>query len=813
MATHSREGFKMKYTVLTVILVNLLFTNLVYGQVAKSEADQLQECCADGSKKDNLNIECSNSYKPNPELGPLDRKCFEAFWKCCVNKQASLYCDKGKTVAVQDGHCNAARPALKPSGEPVPGGEMLPECCRLCHEGRNLDPCPAEAGQSLPEQALHHCCHDHLSSGNSSEARDDRHFEFEGEHVCSRCQHECSPSGEHCTCHDGFQLAEDGHSCHDVDECLEANICKQGEECANYHGTYECILSLPLEDTCGDGMVLNTKTSKCEKAKPEAMTEDASHFNDRFDKRNNLDDKPFETRDDGRQETRQSDDAKDFVPSVDDVECPFGFEQDKLTKACVDINECERGDYMCWENEYCVNSNGSYTCEAIQCDKGMKVVDGQCEANQCPVGSHYDEIWEKCEDDDECLSNPCSKDEVCRNNVGSYICEPKENCPDGMRPNTYFQGCVDIDECQDNKDACKSNETCVNTHGSFHCDCARGFEMKDGVCQDMDECSLAMPVCSAITSICLNNHGSYECKCKPGFERDRFNPHQCNNINECLDLTTCPPEATCFDSRGSFTCKCTNDLVLTENNTCEHPAPETEECHGKKVFDEELKGYKCTCPDGFNLTRDITGVHCTDYDECDYGKTACPGEDQICVNTFGSHKCIEVTCPENYIKMETERACVHDKFSTGNCTSGGGACTKHPDEPSSISFRFVTIKSNISTYASKETPVQIYHLSGINPKPHTTYRFDINVTSVDSSLFADKFVKEDLIMQDMDYNSYTKYKEAKLFLTKPIIGPSDIVLTIDVIATIKRGHLVRHINVHRTNLFIYVSAYDGQNFK
>ncbi|KAI1288258.1 Fibulin-1 [Halotydeus destructor] len=799
----------MKYTAVIFILFNLL-VNLVTGKTTSLKVGQLlKNCCAEGLKKDSLDIECSNLYKPNHELGPLDRRCSRSFWRCCVIKQTSLYCDEGKELAVRHGHCFAARPPLKPTGEPVPGGQMLLDCCRQCEEGRSLDECPAEVGSKLPEMAHQRCCEDYLNSTVSSESKLGGQLEPKGEDVCSKCDHMCSTSKSHCTCRHGYELSKNGHSCLDVDECLIPEICGRNEKCINYEGTHECVKLVSVM-SCNDDMILNMSTGQCETvlsdqetssraSKPEASTaEDTFQLSDHLDE--------FE---DGRRDELESS-AKDFVPSAD--ECALGIEYDQLTKTCVDIDECERGEHSCWEDERCVYNDGSFTCEPIQCDMGLIAVNGRCDTPQCPSGFHYDEILGTCEDDDECLTNPCSKNEVCRNNVGGYICEPRFNCPDGMRPNIYFQGCVDIDECQDNKDACKSNETCVNTHGSFHCDCARGFEMKDGVCQDMDECSLAMPVCSAITSTCINNHGSYECKCKPGFERDRFNPHQCNNINECLDLNTCPPEATCFDKHGSFTCKCTNDLVLTENNTCEHPAPDTEECHGKRVFDEELRGYMCMCPDGFNLTRDITGVHCTDYDECDYGRTACPGVDQICVNTFGSHRCIEVTCPENYIKKETERTCVHDKFTTGNCNSGGGACTKNPDVPSSISFRYVTMKSNISTYASKETPVQIYQISGIQAKPHTTYRFDINVLSVDSSPFAEKFVKEDLIMQDMDYNSFKKYKEAKLFLTKPIIGPSDIALTIDVIATIKRGHLVRHINVHQTNLFIYVAAYDGQNF-
>lgn len=41
----------------------------------------------------------------------------------------------------------------------------------------------------------------------------------------------------------------------------------------------------------------------------------------------------------------------------------------------------------------------------------------------------------------------------------------------------------DIDECSDMVLACLGlDEICLNTMGSFHCTCAAGFILKDGVC-------------------------------------------------------------------------------------------------------------------------------------------------------------------------------------------------------------------------------------------------------------------------------------------------------------------------------------------
>lgn len=43
--------------------------------------------------------------------------------------------------------------------------------------------------------------------------------------------------------------------------------------------------------------------------------------------------------------------------------------------------------------------------------------------------------------------------------------------------------CSDIDECGDRVLACHGlDEICVNTEGSFRCQCAEGFFRKDSVC-------------------------------------------------------------------------------------------------------------------------------------------------------------------------------------------------------------------------------------------------------------------------------------------------------------------------------------------
>ena len=65
-----------------------------------------------------------------------------------------------------------------------------------------------------------------------------------------------------------------------------------------------------------------------------------------------------------------------------------------------------------------------------------------------------------------------------QDNEGSYSCK----CNDGFRG--YGFECFDVDECADQPDVCNdvSNSeegitTCINTIGSYYCECNRGWIM------------------------------------------------------------------------------------------------------------------------------------------------------------------------------------------------------------------------------------------------------------------------------------------------------------------------------------------------
>lgn len=67
------------------------------------------------------------------------------------------------------------------------------------------------------------------------------------------------------------------------------------------------------------------------------------------------------------------------------------------------------------------------------------------------------------------MTNPCDGGE-CINTDGSYRCE----CPIGYVLDSTGKKCVDENECKININIC-GNGTCINLQGGFECICADGF--------------------------------------------------------------------------------------------------------------------------------------------------------------------------------------------------------------------------------------------------------------------------------------------------------------------------------------------------
>ncbi|XP_078482642.1 uncharacterized protein LOC100187250 isoform X3 [Ciona intestinalis] len=154
----------------------------------------------------------------------------------------------------------------------------------------------------------------------------------------------------------------------------------------------------------------------------------------------------------------------------------------------------------------------------------------------------------------------------------------------------------DANECRMNTDNCRTEATCINTIGSFECQCpsgtfgdgvtscsasnfCSGVDCGNGVCQvtatghrcvcntgyrrgttgvcdaDVLECQMSPPKCGR-NGICVEALGSFSCTCSRGWTGTTCDM----NINECT-TNPCDPNANCQDTPGSYRCTCRSGYV------------------------------------------------------------------------------------------------------------------------------------------------------------------------------------------------------------------------------------------------------------
>lgn len=85
---------------------------------------------------------------------------------------------------------------------------------------------------------------------------------------------------------------------------------------------------------------------------------------------------------------------------------------------------------------------------------------------------------------------------------------------------------ADIDECTEGIDGvggagrCGSGTQCVNTLGSYECQCLAGYVRRDNLtCSEHDECATGLHGCHDNAS-CHNTPGGYQCHCNDGYHGD-----------------------------------------------------------------------------------------------------------------------------------------------------------------------------------------------------------------------------------------------------------------------------------------------------
>ena len=390
------------------------------------------------------------------------------------------------------------------------------------------------------------------------------------------CQHTCqnTEGSFHCTCDEGYELSSDGYSCDDIDECQMSNGgCEFG--CRNIVGSYECYCyyghNLTNKTHCDNETSATTTTasSGCpigyvEHYSGECVDEDECDFYTNC------------------QHSCVNTEGSFYCG------CDEGYELADDLYNCTDVNECHQMNGGC---EFgCHNTIGSYEC---YCHYGLELTNN----THCGDEIHYilvqgidNEDYPfacygdynltitnfTCENSPPTSATTTMSTTVMTTNITTTTTIPS-GCPIGY-VQRYSGECVDEDEC-DFYTNCQ--HSCVNTEGSFHCDCDEGYELADDLynCTDVNECYQQNGGCEFG---CRNTIGSYQCYCYYGLEL--------TNNTHCKDEIQCDIQQNNASQGNHFTCEGLKLTInnLTCNNSCDHTIIQNTENPSTAMSSEQI---------------------------------------------------------------------------------------------------------------------------------------------------------------------------------------------------------------------------------
>jgi Calcium-binding EGF domain len=270
--------------------------------------------------------------------------------------------------------------------------------------------------------------------------------------------------------------------------------------------------------------------------------------------------------------------------------CLVGFKGDPL-KGCVDVNECATTKTVCPERHGCINTVGSFECQA--CGENTRVVNNQC---QCEDGYEGD-AHSKCTDINECTvfgNELCAKEgKTCLHfergeHSADYVCFKPFTCQAGT--------CKENEQCVDSPEGTKCVKACdenaVYNQDTNTCRCKE----QDGYFGNSKRGDCTRPPPRQCHSKALFDEAQGKCVCKNGRQGDGY--------------TYCGYDAECGANSGPYegSCECFAGFVGPESNRCYGCGPTR---WGECVCDSGFEGMGCSCGENAHEENDI----CT----CDEG--------------------------------------------------------------------------------------------------------------------------------------------------------------------------------------------------
>lgn len=220
---------------------------------------------------------------------------------------------------------------------------------------------------------------------------------------------------------------------------------------------------------------------------------------------------------------------------------------DYLSRAAVQVGE-----------NYVVRSRSGHL---YQCDCGS---DGMHKPGTC-AGYTSTAASRPTQNSNQC-SGSCDANAACTyRGRGRYECVCRTGYQQaGRRPHR----CSDIDECSQyrfysGRSRCGENAVCVNTPGSYTCECDEGFTGDGNTCSLMDHCTENLDRCD-INARCISSATSFQCICNDGYEGDG---EDCTEIDVCAAQTDCDVNAECRATQQSYICLC-QDGYTGDGRTC-----------------------------------------------------------------------------------------------------------------------------------------------------------------------------------------------------------------------------------------------------
>ena len=595
---------------------------------------------------------------------------------CATLEDCEVVCPEG--TGCWFGQCEKPADCLPPICKPI----TCPYCGNYAHcvinEVTNNASCECNTGFAFDNNGV---CIDDLECDNMMEQ------------ICWIMGEDCvnTLGSYYCKCPDGYDRNNVTTECDiDIDECsTDTHNCDINAHCTNFDGGYDCTCNV---EYIGNGFYC-IETNECP---DDPDTNDDCQPGD-----------PDCCHDCCENGDHDCGNDQNCLPTLTlgrpTCKCQDGYVSDVVdgTLICTDIDECDPAENItipCETNDCCVNTNGSYYCSCCggidcptcganaHCTVNVTASNTYCVCNDGYEGDPENECTDINECDDLSISACDTQDPIedCINNDGSFTCV----CPIGYEREPDPPGliCIDINECinrnvstEPDCDAavdecnlvmhnCNSQQTCVNSLGSYTC----SGDDEDQLCP---EC----PTCGESAFCTVNNVDVPTCKCLAGYYGDPFT--KCNDIDECKNntLNICDEnvlELICINSNGSYSCGCPRgymfedgtcvDIDECDKNNTSHNCNDFEICHntlGSFWCEEEpcptdcgpcvgnaacdSTSNRCECLDGY---RGNGTISCEDIDECDEDVHQCDSDRQ-CINANGSFAC---GCKSGYNLIDTE---------------------------------------------------------------------------------------------------------------------------------------------------------------